>query len=470
MPILTMILLALNLVLAALILILLHIRRGKADSALEQRIAGIAASLDSFERYLRDDLQRLRNDLLDIGSGMRTELTASIGRLTESTTNENRNNREETSAALTKLAQQINADASRNREELTKAQIDLSESLSRRLQELTSTQQTRFDTLKTALEQQMEQIRTLNEAKLEQMRKTVDEKLHETLEKRLGESFQLVSERLELVHRGLGEMQNLATGVGDLKKVLFNVKNRGILGEYQLENILEDLFTPEQYEKNFKPRKRSDQVVEFALRLPGRDELDHSVYLPIDSKFPIEDYLRLGEDYESGDKDKLEADRKRLIASIRTSARDIRDKYINPPVTTDFAILFLPFEGLYAEILRSPGLFETVMRECGVIIGGPTTIAALLNSLQVGFRTLAIHKKTSEVWKLLGAIKRDFSNFGEILEKTKRKIDDAGRELDNASHRSRQIEKKLTRVQELPSPEAAQIVDIDAEENLPEPR
>jgi DNA recombination protein RmuC len=460
------ILLALNLALAAVILVLQLLRRD--SSPITEKMDAIASSLEGFERYLRDDLQRLRNDLLGIGSELRGELNASIGRLSESTANENRLNREETTNSLAKLGTQINADALRNREELTAAQNNLSESLSRRLQELTSTQQSQFDLLKASVEQKMEQIRSLNEAKLEQMRKTVDEKLHETLEKRLGDSFQLVSQRLELVHRGLGEMQALATGVGDLKKALTNVKTRGVLGEYQLENILEDLFSPEFYERNFKPHKRRDEMVEFALKLPGRDDIDQHVYLPIDAKFPIEDYQRLLDAYELGDAGAVESGRKNLVARIKGCARDIRDKYLNPPLTTDFAILFLPFEGLYAEVLRNPGLFESVMREYSVIISGPTTIAALLNSLQVGFRTLAIHKKSSEVWKLLGAIKRDFSNFGEILDKTKRKIEDAGRELDNASHRSRQIEKKLTRVQELPSPETTEILELEGEENLPE--
>ena len=467
---LTTILLILNAALAVIILVIVLGRKDQASGRLEEPIRNIATALDSFERYLRDDLQRLRNDLLKIGTDMRGEVNTTLSRLQESLVNENRGNREETTAALTKLNQQINTDASKNREELGKTLDNLSESLSRRLQELTTTQQTQFETLRTAMEQRLEQMRNQNEAKLEQMRITVDEKLHETLEKRLGDSFKLVSERLELVHKGLGEMQSLASGVGDLKKVLVNVKTRGVMGEIQLENILEQMLTPEQYEKNFKPHKRRDETVEFAIRLPGRNEDQEAVYLPIDAKFPIEDYHRLVDAFELTDLAGVETARKNLYGRIRGCARDIRDKYLNPPLTTDFALLFLPFEGLYAEVLRDPDLFETIRRQFQVIIVGPTTLAALLNSLQMGFRTLAIEKRTGEVWKILSAIKSEFGKFGLVLQKTQKKLQEASNVIETAHSRSRQIQRKLNKVQELPAEESIQVLELegDLEEILEE--
>ncbi|MDZ4182323.1 MAG: DNA recombination protein RmuC [Candidatus Cloacimonadaceae bacterium] len=435
------ILVGLNLVLSLVVLaiVLISGRKKEGSDALLEPLKDLAARVDSFEKYLRDDVQRLRNDLLEIGAQSRKEMGASISLLTESLKTENAS----------------------NRQELSKSLSDLSESLSRKLQELSATQQTQFDTLRESLEKRMEQIRANNETKLEEMRKTVDEKLHDTLEKRLGESFKQVSERLELVQRGLGEMQSLAKGVGDLKKVLSNVKTRGVMGEIQLDNLLEQLLIPEQYERNFRPNPRRDEHVEFAIRLPGRDDDQKPVYLPIDAKFPIEDYHRLIDAYDNADLAGIEAARKSMVTRIKGCARDIRDKYINPPVTTDFALLFLPVEGLYAEVLRNSGLFEVVQREFQVIIVGPTTIAAILNSLQIGFRTLAIEKRSSEVWKLLSAIKMDFAKFGAVLEKTQKKIQEAGNVIDIAHHRSRQIERKLNRVQEIPVSEATQILDLE---------
>ena len=309
--------------------------------------------------------------------------------------------------------------------------------------DLIDKQQQEAETSRKNLETKMEQIRQNNETKLEQMRQTVDEKLHETLEKRLGESFKQVSERLELVHKSMGEMQSLANGVGDLKKALTNVKRQGVLGEIQLANLLEDILTPEQYEKNFRPNKNRDEKVEFAIRLPGNSEKEEFVFLPIDAKFPIADYQNITNAYDSGDLAAVESARKSMIQRIKSCAKDICDKYINPPVTTDFAMLFLPFEGLYAEVLRIPGLFETIMRDNHVIICGPTTTAAVINSLQVGFRTLAIQKKTSEVWKILASIKQEFGKFGTILDQTQKKLQEASNNIEKASYRSRQIEKRL---------------------------
>ena len=284
----------------------------------------------------------------------------------------------------------------------------------------------------------------------------MDEKLHATLEQRLGESFKLVSERLELVHKGLGEMQTLASGVGDLKKVLTNVKTRGTWGEVQLEALLEQLLAPEQYVKNAVTKKGSNERVEFAVKLP------ENVLLPIDAKFPQEDYQKLLDAQEQANPVLVEEMAKQLEAKIKAEAKSIKERYINPPDTTDFAIMFLPTEGLYAEVLRRTGLFETLQRQYRVTIAGPTTLAAFLNSLQMGFRTLAIQKRSSEVWTLLGAVKTEFGKFGDILEKTNKKLQEASNTLQDAAQKSRTIEKKLKSVQELPVHEATSLIgDMD---------
>jgi DNA recombination protein RmuC len=279
------------------------------------------------------------------------------------------------------------------------------------------------------------------------------------LEKRLGESFRQVSERLEQVHKGLGEMQNLAIGVGDLKKVLTNVKTRGTWGEMQLGNLLEQILTPEQYAQNVATKQGSAERVEFAIKLPGRDTHDgKTVWLPIDAKFPKEDYERLVEASERADADAVEQAAKQLELRIKAEAGDIRDKYIDPPNTTDFGILFLPTESLYAEVLRRNGLMETLQREFRVVVTGPTTLAALLNSLQMGFRTLAIEKRSSEVWAVLGAIKTEFGKFGGIIEKVQKKLQEASNVIDTAATRTRTIERKLRTVEGLPTNEATALL------------
>ena len=434
-------------------------RRPQASG--EESLRELKGAFESFERYSREEMSRLRSELLAISMDNRKELSDSIRVQNEALSQQNQALREEMSNANHTLKQQLNADSAQNREEQKTSLNNLSENFSRRMSELTTAQQQQADTLRKSIETQMEQIRQNNETKLEQMRITVDEKLHETLEKRLGDSFKIVSERLELVHKSMGEMQNLAIGVGDLKKALTNVKTRGILGEIQLENLLADMLTPDQYEKNFKPNKRRDEVVEYAIRLPGKDDDLESVYLPIDAKFPIEDYHRLMEAYEIGDALAVDNARKNMVLRIKGCARDIRDKYLNPPQTTDFGILFLPFEGLYAEALRNVGLFETVMREYHVILSGPTTAAALINSLQVGFQTLAIQKKSSEVWKILSAVKFEFGKFGTILDMTQKKLQEASNTIEKASHRSRQIEKRLSKMQDIPALESKQILEMD---------
>lgn len=324
----------------------------------------------------------------------------------------------------------------------------------------------RLDQMRETLEKKMAEMQTGNERKLDEMRATVDEKLQKTLEIRLGESFKLVSERLEAVHKGLGDMQQLATGVGDLKRVLTNVKSRGVLGEYQLESILEQILTIDQYGRNVKTKEGSNALVEFAIKLPGRGDKDKAVWLPVDSKFPKEDFEALMDAYDQALPDLIEEIRKNFIKGIRKCALDISSKYVDPPNTTDFAILFLPFESLYAEVLRTPGLFESIQREHKIIITGPTTLSALLNSLQMGFRTLAIEKRSGEVWQLLGAVKTEFGNFGGILEKTQKKLQEASNVIEQAGVRSRAIEKKLRAVQELPKEDAVALLGKQNQLNL----
>jgi DNA recombination protein RmuC len=290
------------------------------------------------------------------------------------------------------------------------------------------------------------------------MRQTVDEKLHATLEQRLGESFKLVSDRLELVHRGFGEMQNLASGVGDLKKVLTNIKTRGNWGEVQLGNLLEQMFTPDQYAVNVQVNPASLERVEYAIKLPGKDTTGKSVWLPIDAKFPREDYERLVDAAEKGEVDNVAMYAAALEARICDEAKKIREKYICPPDTMDFAIMFLPTEGLYAEILRRPGMCDGLLHDYRVHLAGPTTLAALLSSLQMGFRTLAIEKRSSEVWEVLGAVKNEFGRFGEVLEKVQKKLQEASNTVDKAAVRSRAVARKLRTVQELPEQQAVKLL------------
>lgn len=300
----------------------------------------------------------------------------------------------------------------------------------------------KLESMKQTLEKKISEMQQGNEAKLEQMRSTVDEKLQRTLEARLGESFRLVSERLEAVHKGLGDMQQLATGVGDLKRVLANVKTRGVLGEYQLENILEQTLTPDQYAKNVKTKEGSNALVEFAIKLPGNK--DKTVWMPVDSKFPKEDFELLLEAYEHGDAAQIDDRRRAFVKGIKKCAADICGRYIDPPNTTDFAILFLPFESLYAEVLRTPGLFESIRTECKINIAGPTTLSAFLSSLQMGFRTLTIEKRSSEVWQLLGAVKTEFGNFRGMLDKAQKNIQTGLNQLEDVvGARTRAIQRRL---------------------------
>jgi DNA recombination protein RmuC len=339
---------------------------------------------------------------------------------------------------------------------------DQLDSFSKQLINLTNTNEQKMEGMRRTIEERIKHLQEENAKKLDQMRVTVDEKLQSTLEKRLGDSFKIVSERLEMVHKGLGEMQTLAASVGDLKNVLTRVKPRGIWGEIQLGILLEQVLAPEQYEQNVATKKRSSERVEFAIKLPGRTgDREDIVWLPIDAKFPQEDYQRLVEAQDKANTALADEASKRLESVIKNEAKTIREKYIDPPGTTDFAIMYLPTEGLYAEVIRRAGLCEIIQREYRVIVAGPTTLAALLNSLQMGFRTLAIEQRSSEVWKLLGAVKTEFGRFGDLLDKTPKKLLEASNTIENASKKSRTIEKKLKKVQELPASDAEDMIDFE---------
>ncbi|MBM3286135.1 MAG: DNA recombination protein RmuC [Candidatus Eisenbacteria bacterium] len=349
---------------------------------------------------------------------------------------------------------------------LGKIQQGQMEQMTRQLKELADSNQTMLERIRGTVDARVKELQEGNEKKLEEMRKTVDEKLHATLEKRLGESFQLVSERLEAVHKGLGEVQSLATGVGDLKRVLSNVKARGTWAEVQLGAILEQILISEQYVKNVRTKEDSSEQVEYAIRLPGpRNDPDARVLLPIDSKFPQEDYLRLQEAAERGDPQAVQDASAALARAVKIAARDIHDKYVNPPNTTDFAIMFLATEGLYAEVLRQPALVEDLMSQHRVVVAGPTTIAAILSSLRMGFQTLAIEQRASEVWKVLAAVKTEFGKFGEVLERVKRQLTTAARTIDETGVRTRAMEKRLRSIERLQDAEAANVLELEAGES-----
>lgn len=331
------------------------------------------------------------------------------------------------------------------------------------LDEKLAVNERRLNEMRQTLDGSMQRLQSENEKKLEQIRVTVDEKLNETLDKRLGESFRTVSEQLEQVYKGLGEMQTLATGVGDLKRMLTNVRTRGVWGEVQLSALLEQVLTPDQYDVNVAVKPDSSERVEFAIRLPGREDDGLPVYLPIDAKFPAEDYQRLLDATEVGDKAAVEAATHALEMAIRTEARRIQTKYIAPPYTTDFAIMFLPLEGLFAEVLRMRGIVERLQNDHRVVVTGPTTLQALLNSLQMGFRTLAIEKRSSEVWTLLGVVKAEFGKFAQILIKTQQKLQQASHSIEEATRKTRTIERKLKNVQELSATSAPPLLDLEDE-------
>lgn len=347
-----------------------------------------------------------------------------------------------------------------NRKEFAEANKELRVEITQRVEQLRDKNDEKLELIRKTVENRLESLQKDNAEKLEKMRATVDEKLQSTLEKRLGESFKLVSERLEQVHKGLGEMQGLASDVSDFKRVLTNVKTRGTWGEVQLESLLEQVFIKDHYDKQVMLNGDSRDAVDFAIKLPDKGSKNGFIYLPIDAKFPLEDYQRLVAAQEKGDLEQVEQASKAMVNRIKLEAKSIKEKYISPPKTTDFAVLYVPTEGLYAEVLRSPGLFELLQTTYRVTVAGPTTIAAILSSYQLGFRTLAIAEQTSQVWELLTVIKGEFGKFGDLLDKTREKLVQATNTIDDASRKSRTIESKLGRVQRLADKTTAEAEEV----------
>lgn len=489
--------------------IALTLRNNKPTQSMEQKnsLIKMEMGISKVDQLMREEFGRIRNEQQQAFMGNREELSRSFTRmrdsLTISVTGLSSNQKSQFSlfsqhlTELTKtlnekttaLQEQIGKDAKDGREEQTNSLRNFENRFTLNVREFNELQKQKFDALvlgqekiKKETEDKLKEIRETvesklkylqedNNKKLEEMRRTVDEKLQETVEKRFTESFKLISERLDQVHKGLGEMQTLASGVGDLKKVLTNVKTRGNLGEIQLGAILEQTLSPEQYETNATIKENSQERVEYAIKLPNKNHDSKPLLLPIDSKFPVEDYQRLLEAYDNigqmGAKD-IETISKQFENAVKKNAKDIRDKYIDPPTSTDFGIMFVPTEGLYAEILKRIGLFETLQRDYKITVVGPTNLVAFLSSLQMGFRTLAIEKRSSEVWEILGAVKTEFGHFGTILEKTKKKLQEATNVIDKAGIRTRAIERKLRTVQELPQEQSSLLIgdipDVELED------
>ncbi|MGQ9922060.1 MAG: DNA recombination protein RmuC [Desulfobacca sp.] len=410
----------------------------------------LAAALTTLTQNTQQQLLQLRETLDQAGRSLQAENHARLEQIRLEGAAAAREQRQELGESL----QQFNTSVLQGMTGMGQLLKEQMESFARQLQQLTATTIDQQEKLRQVVEAKLRDIQVDNAKHLDQMRATVDEKLQGTLEQRLGASFQQVSARLEQVHKGLGEMHMLAAGVGDLKRVLTNIKSRGDWGEIRLEALLEHLLAPEQFARQVKLGEIGGEVVEFALRLPGRGDSDE-VWLPIDAKFPLTVYENLVVAQEAAENEAVAQAKKQLAAAIRLNAKTISEKYVRPPKTTDFAIMFLPNEGLYAEVLRQPGLAEAMQREFRVVIAGPTTFAALLNSLQMGFRTLAIQRRSSEVWRLLGAVKTEFGKFGDILAGVKKKLDQASHTMDDAARRSRAIERRLREVEALPEGSAA---------------
>jgi len=420
--------------LAILVYLLLRKPKDSAAAANEKLII-LEKSQQRLEQTVKDEISKNREEMSGAAKSARQEVSASIGALADSN--------------------------ARRISEIGAAQKDQLDSLVKQLAGLTDSTERRLETMRTTIETKLTSLQDDNTKKLDQMRTVVDEKLHSTLEKRLGESFNIVVQRLEQVHKGLGEMQSLASGVGDLKRILSNVKTRGTVAEWQLENMLEQVMAPGQYEKNVATKRGSSERVEFALKLPGQDETGKKeVFLPIDAKFPKEDFERLVDAREKCDAELIEQTSKQLERRAKDMAKSIRDKYLDPPNTTDFGIMYVPTEGLFAEIVSRPEMCAILQRDFRVMVAGPTTLATLLSCVQVGFKTLAIAQRSSEVWAMLGTVKTEFGKFGDLLEKTKKKLDEASNTIDDAARKSRTIERKLRDVQELPP--GAEAVDAVA--------
>jgi len=429
--------------LLVLILLVWLLLRKPADSGREELLAGLAAGNDKLER-------ELRREIGDSSRASRQELATSFATFQQTLV-------QQSAEAIRTQNAQIDAFS----QQLTLLQKTLSDTLTTQLQSVSESNARRMGEVRETLEKQLAQLQQTNSAKLDEMRRTVDEKLQTTLETRLGESFKQVADRLEQVHKGLGEMQTLAQGVGDLKHLLTNGKARGIFGEAQLSALLEQVFTVDQYAAQVITRHGGKNPVDFAIRLPGRSDNGDPVWLPIDAKFPNEDYERLLDAQQRADVLGAEVAGKALEVRIRLEARSISEKYIEPPYTTDFAILFLPTEGLYAEVLRRPGLMEVLQREHRVTLAGPTTLLAMLNSLQMGFRTLALEKRSSEVWQVLGAVKTEFGKFGDVLAKVKSQTETVLNTLSSAEQRSRVMGKALRNVEALPELDSARLIPME---------
>ncbi|NII11310.1 DNA recombination protein RmuC [Oleiagrimonas sp. C23AA] len=470
----TAVIVLIALVATCLLLQLVALLRPKKDDALASQLANLRESNERLERTLRDEQRAGRGELAQafeqfrghvqqqmdaMGAQQRERIDGFGQRLAQLT--------ERTDRGLETLRGGLTEDARKGREDSRASLSQFGEMLQQRLGTLSEHNEKRMAEVRGTLEAQLKALQADNAQQLEKMRATVDEKLQSTLETRLGQSFKLVSERLEAVQRGLGEMQSLATGVGDLKRVLTNVKTRGTFGEVQLGALLEQVLVAEQYAANVATVPGSAERVEFAIRLPGADR-DSQVWLPIDAKFPREDYERLLDAQEAADAEAAGAAALALERRIRDEAKTIRGKYVAPPHTTDFAILFLPTEGLYAEVIRRPGLFELLQREHRVTLAGPTTLNALLNSLQMGFRTLAIEKRSSEVWELLGAVKTEFGKFGTVLEKTRKQLDTVRNSIDSAGVRTRAIERKLRGVESLSGDDASNLLGQALDDATPD--
>ena len=404
--------------------------------------------LTSFQQQLAEFTRINTQNLVEVATRIETQLRESGNTATDSLRKQRQEVGESLSTFSRSLTESITGIAAGQKNQL--------DTFAQRIEALSKANEERFEQLRRTVDEKLQQLQGDNAKRLEEIRVTVDEKLQGALEKRLGDSFKQVSERLEAVHKGLGEMQSLATGVGDLKRVLTNVKTRGGWGEVQLGALLEELLSPDQFVRNHKVRENSGEVVEFAIKLPGRDDSGNSpVWLPIDSKFPLEDYQRLVDAQERADLEGVTEATKALRNRVKDCAKDIRDKYLNPPHTTDFGIMFLPTEGLYAEVVRLPGFIETLQRDYRVTISGPATFTAFLTSLQMGFQTLAIQKRSSEVWVLLSTVKQEFGRFGESLDAVKKKLEEATGKMDFVAQRARAVERKLRDVQELPSSQVA---------------
>jgi len=429
--------------LANLLLLVFLLVRKAPDHASAALLAGIAAGNERLER-------EVRREISDNARSGRQEMASTFATFQQTLV-------QQSAEAIRTQNAQIDAFA----QQLTLLQKTLSDTLSTQLQSVSESNARRMLEVRETLEQQLAQLQQTNSAKLDEMRKTVDEKLHATLETRLGESFKQVADRLEQVHKGLGEMQTLAQGVGDLKHLLTNVKTRGIFGEAQLSALLEQVFTVDQYAAQVVTLPGGKNPVDFAIKLPGRSESGEPLWLPIDAKFPNEDYERLLDAQQRADALGAELAGKALEARIRLEARSMSEKYIAPPYTTDFAILFLPTEGLYAEVLRRPGLMESLQRDHRITLAGPTTLLAMLSSLQMGFRTLALEKRSSEVWQVLGAVKTEFGKFGEVLAKVKSQTETVLNTLSSAEQRSRVMGKALRNVEALPDIDSARLIPLD---------